>query len=311
MLRELKQIFLGVLFRRKVTMPAELRNAHKLTEALNCIKKRWPQLFRKTHDSESPVFILSAGWRSGSTLMQRLIISSGEVAIWGEPLGEAGIIPRLAQTISNINLEWPSDSYFDDAPSLPALSKKWIANLTPPMSYLMVSHRALLEEWLGSSAKARYGVPRWGLKDVRLTIDHARYLKWLFPNARFIFIYRNLLDAYKSWKGNRWFGAWPGYFSWSPVVFARHWRLLVSGFVRSYQDVDGLIVRFEDLTSGKICLDEIAGHVGVNNLDSSVLAKRIRSPIHVKERPTTKLTPFDRIVLKAIAGRFLQKLGYR
>ena len=34
----------------------------------------------------SPLFILSAGWRSGSTLLQRLIISAKGVVIWGNLL---------------------------------------------------------------------------------------------------------------------------------------------------------------------------------------------------------------------------------
>lgn len=174
-------------------------------------------------------------------------MSSGEVIIWGEPLGDAAFLPRTGKALSTLTDKWPYDHFFDADSSLDALSNQWVANLTPPMHHLKSAHRALLEQWMREPAMTQYGVERWGFKEVRLTIDHARYLKWLFPKARFLFIYRNLFDAYRSWKGNWWGLGWPGYHSTSPVVFARHRRHLLDGFVDGYKEVDGLFVKFEDL----------------------------------------------------------------
>jgi len=299
------------LMHRKFTLPPELKNSHKIGQALNCIEQRWPNLPTSKTDSESPVFIFSAGWRSGSTLMQRLLMSSGEIAIWGEPLDDCAIIPRLAISIAAITSKWPDQTYFDDDSNLLNLSNKWIANLTPPISYLRLSHRALLQTWLGDSAKARYGVQRWGLKEVRLTIDHARYLKWLFPNARFIFIYRNPFHAYRSWKGNLWGSTWPGYFSWSPVAFARHWRFLLEGFLTGYNAVSGIVVKFEDLISNKLDLDALASHIGVKKLNPSILEKKIDSYEQRTKAQQKKLTSLDRCILTIIGGPLLAKLGYR
>ena len=299
------------IVRRKLTVPSELKNAYKISQALNCIEQRWPRLSTSTNDSESPVFILSAGWRSGSTLMQRLLMSSGELAIWGEPLDDCAIIPRLAISIAAITSKWPDQTYFDDDSNLLNLSNKWIANLTPPISYLRSSHRALLQTWLGDSAKMRYGVQRWGLKEVRLTIDHARYLKWLFPNARFIFIYRNLFHAYRSWKGNLWGSTWPGYFSWSPVAFARHWRFLLEGFLSGYPSVGGIVVKFEDLISNKVDLDAMAAYVGVKKLNPSILEKKIDSYEQKTKAQQKMLTSLDRCILTIIGGPLLAQLGYR
>ena len=310
-LREIKRASQHSLSGRKIRLPVELKNAYKISEALNVIKKRWPEQDLKSDNSESPVFIFSAGWRSGSTLMQRLVVSSGEVSIWGEPFGEAGIIPRLAYSLAAINFIWPPDNYFKNNSGLQELSNQWIANLTPPVCFLKKSHTALLQKWLGESAKSKFDISRWGLKEVRLTIDHAKYLKWLFPNARFIFIYRNLFDAYKSWRGNSWYGAWPGYFSWSPVVFARHWKLLLKGYLNGYKDVDGIIIKFEDLVAGKIPLKEIADHIGVNNIDPSVLNKKIWSPKSDKKQKGKKITRFERIILSFTGGSLLKKTGYK
>jgi len=296
---------------RKLTVPSELKNAYKIGQALNCIEQRWPRLSTSTNDSDSPVFILSAGWRSGSTLMQRLLMSSGEIAIWGEPLDDCAIIPRLAISIAAITPKWPDGTYFSGDTSLSTLANKWIANLTPPISYLRSSHRALLQTWLGDSARVRYRVQRWGLKEVRLTIDHARYLKWLFPNARFIFIYRNPFHAYRSWKGNLWGSTWPGYFSWSPVAFARHWRFLLQGFLTGYTAVSGIVIKFENLISNKVDLDAIAAYVGVKKLDSSILQKKIDSYEQRTKAQQKKLTFLDRSILTIIGGELLTQLGYK
>lgn len=307
----IKQIVVESITMRKVSMPYELKNANKISVALECIRQRWPETFDQVDDQSSPVFILSAGWRSGSTLMQRLVVSSGEITIWGEPLGDTGLIQRLGAAIANISYKFPDDSYIDEGKSLSGLSNKWIANLTPPISYLRSSHRALLEEWLGRPAKEIHGAPRWGLKEVRLTIDHARYLNWLFPNARFIFIYRDLFDAYKSWRGNTWGSVWPGYFSWSPIAFARHWRFLVEGYLSGYKDVDGILVKFEDLISGKVDIDWLASHIGVKKIDSSVLDKKIGAPEARKKKRKKVITPVERMILSAIAGPVLAQLGYK
>ena len=177
---------------RAFTFPPELKRATSLSNALECIDSRWPQDPKTIIDSEAPVFILSAGWRSGSTLMQRLVVSSGEICIWGEPLGDLALLQRLGASISSISHDFPDETSICDDERLSDLANQWIANLTPPIHYLRSCNRTFLKEWLEKPAKQIYGVSRWGLKEVRLTIDHARYLKWLFPNARFIFIYRNL-----------------------------------------------------------------------------------------------------------------------
>ena len=306
----LKQILYECIFRRRFTMPIELREAYKIGDALKSIDRRWPNHSDPSCDSEHPVFIFSAGWRSGSTLMQRLLISSNEVFIWGEPLGDAALIPKLGSVVSRINSAWPPDHFFDNDPDLNSFTKKWIANITPSISYLKSSHRLILQNWLGEPCKERYDLNRWGLKEVRLTIHHAKYLKWLFPNSRFIFIYRNPFDAYKSWKGNLWGGTWPGYYSKSAIAFVRHWKLLIEGFLEGYKEVDGLLIKFEDLISGEINLKQIANHVKVRKINASVLNKKIRSPNPIKEEDKIRVLFHERFIISYIGKTLLKKLGY-
>ena len=244
-------------------------------------------------------------------MLQRLVISSGEIVIWGEPLGDAAFIPRMGRSFSAISSTWPVDDYFFDNSDVKNLNNQWVANLTPEIRYLKDSNRLMIREWLGKSAKEKFGINRWGFKEVRLSIDHAKYLKWLFPNARFLFIYRNPIDAYKSWKGNRWRSIWPGYYSRSPLAFARHWKVLIKGFLEGYEEVDGYMVKFEDLISSKTEIQKIADHIGVKSLDSSVLEKRIGAPKSIKSRKKKKLILYDRMMISIICNNFMQKLGYK
>ena len=74
--------------------------------------------------SYSPIFILSAGWRSGSTLLQRLILSAKEVVIWGEPFDKSGIVKNLSNMFLPFCKEWPPENYYLKEENLNNLQSK-------------------------------------------------------------------------------------------------------------------------------------------------------------------------------------------
>lgn len=306
--RNLKQDFAEFFHGRRWSFPPELRRARKISEALEHIRQRWPEAADIYEDSEKPVFIFSAGWRSGSTLIQRLLLSSGEIVVWGEPLGDAALIPRLSYSLSFITEKWPPETFFCQDVAYQDLQKKWVANFTPEICYLRLAHRYFFLKWFKTPAQERFGLNRWGIKEVRLTIDHARYLKWLFPQARFIFVFRHPCHAFRSWRGNKWRSQWPGYYPYSATAFAHHWRLLMEGFLSGASEVDGILVKFEDLVSGKIELEKIAHHVGVSQFDESVLQQKINSPREIVKRP--KISLLDRTIISFICRSLMQKVGY-
>lgn len=317
--KRLKHIFYDTSTHRLFTMPPELKYVAGLERSLNDIDARLGKQVKQEAISEadSPVFLLSAGWRSGSTLLQRLICSTGQITIWGEPLGDSGLIPRMAMSLNTISSDWPPESYFSESTELEEFGSNWIANITPSLGSLRKAHRAFMDEWLGKSAIDTYGVEKWGLKEVRLTIEHAKYLKWLYPNARFVFIYRNLFDAYCSWRGNTWsnvntgFLDWPGYSSYSPLLYGRHWKQLLTGYLEGYKDVDGYLVKYEDLVAGKVDLQELADYIGIASIDSSVLDKRVASPASIKvKRKKKRLLFVEKWILRLVAGKLLKKTGY-
>jgi hypothetical protein len=231
-------------------------------------------------DHESPIFLFSTGWRTGSTLLQRLLISDSSLSdsnllVWGEPYNVSGLIQHLAQTAIPFREDWPPSRYYYNATAPANLKGEWIANLYPPLDDLWRGHRALFDSMFADPAK-RVGASRWGIKEVRLGIEHAYYLRWLYPKARFLFLYRNPLASYRSYVG---FGrdcyyTWPDKPVYTPTAFGSLWRTLMEGFLRDSDKVGGLLVRYEDITKGDDLIRKIEDYLTIR-IDRSLLSTKI------------------------------------
>ncbi|HYE37886.1 sulfotransferase [Methylocaldum sp.] len=259
-------------------------------------------------DDEAPIFLLSAGWRSGSTLLQRLIMSDKNVLIWGEPYDECGMIQALAETTKAFRAGWPPSDYFYDGTPPNELSGAWIANLFPSLEDLRKGHRALFDTMFAQPTKAA-GASRWGIKEVRLGMEHSVYLRWLYPKARFLFLYRNPFEAYRSYcrYGRSWYDIFPDKPVFTPMVFGSHWRNLMEGFIRDSDKLGALLVRYEDLIAGKAHLDEIEAYLGIH-IDRGVLNAKVGSSERDGEK--AKVSRFERWLLKRAVSPVAEELGY-
>ena len=233
-----------------------------------------------TVDHESPIFLFSTGWRTGSTFLQRLIISDSSLSdsgflVWGEPYNVCGIIQHLAQTVIPFREDWPPSRYYYNATAPAQLKSEWIANLYPPVDDLWRGHRALFDSMFANPAK-QAGASRWGIKEVRLGIEHAYYLRWLYPKARFLFLYRDPFASYRSYVG---FGrdcyyTWPDRPVFTPTEFGSLWRHLMEGFLSEADKVGGLLVRYEDITKGDELIRKIEDYLTIR-IDRSLLNTKI------------------------------------
>lgn len=288
---------------RRVLAP-EIQDAHHISRALGIIRARWPNTFA-VNDAAKPIFIMSAGWGCGSTLLQRLIVSARSTMIWGEPLDHAVPVHRLAQMLVPVTDSWPRDSYFQAHAESRPLQDQWIANLTPPIDVLRKAHVAFFEKWLRDAAADR-GCENWGFKEVRLTAHHARYLQWLFPNAKFVFIYRDVLDSYRSCKGVHWLSVWPDYPVAIPSAFAHHWRLLLGSFLECQKDLNALLIRYEDLITNKTSIADLSDFVGIGPLDHTILGSKVGS----RSMRHADLSRHETIAIRSIADELRITLGY-
>lgn len=257
-------------------------------------------------DAERPIFLLSAGWRAGSTLLQRLIMSDSRVLLWGEPYDECGIVQALAGTVKGFRSGWPPQDYYYTG-SKPR-SGDWVANLFPLTEDLRAGHRAFFETTFGEPAR-RSGMTRWGIKEVRLTAEHAYYLRWVYPRASFVFLHRHPLDAYRSYcgHGRDWYDLWPDRPIFTPLAFGRHWRTLCESFLREEKNLGALLVRYEDLVAGDERLLGRMEEVLDVKLDRSILGKKVGSSV----RDGGNITAIEKALLRGAVSPLAQQLGYR
>src|SRR2546423_11958321 len=116
----------------------ELYPAQTIAAGLAALSRRWPEV--RSSSPDEPVFVLAAGWRSGSTLLQRALLS--HALVWGEPLGHAGLIERLSDPLRAVNERWPEAHFVYRGQPIDKLAEKFVANLYPPPHYLIKAHLA-------------------------------------------------------------------------------------------------------------------------------------------------------------------------
>lgn len=260
-------------------------------------------------DGEAPIFLLSAGWRSGSTMLQRLIMSDRRVLIWGEPYDECGLIQALAGAMKAFRPGWPPSEYFYDGTPPHQLTGEWVANLFPSLHEWRQGQRALFDTMFGQPAQ-RAGAARWGIKEVRLTAEHCVYLKWLYPNAKFVFLYRDPLEAYRSYcaYGRSWYDTFPDRPVLTPAQFGNHWRKLVEGFLSQAQPLGAMLVKYEDLAAGKVSLDDLNQRLGIE-VDRTVLGRKVGSSERGGKK--ARINALERWLLRQAVGPVAVRLGYR
>jgi len=243
-------------------------------------------------DTEAPIFLLSTGWRAGSTLLQRVLVTDPRLLIWGEPLGELNLVSRVTEMVSNSLSPRDLQLWYDQGElSRSSLTTSWIATLSPPGGDLRLALRGLFVQWLGEPAR-RLGFARWGLKEVRLGAAEATLLYWLFPRAKFVILSRNPYDGYRSFADSGWrhlYHRHPEVCIDSAATFARHWNRLAVGWHELPAGFPLFHIKYEDLVAGKVDFRELGSFLGIEikeetALSASVGGTAVRSRLNWYER---------------------------
>ena len=261
---------------------------------------------------DKPVFIFSAGWRSGSTLLQRLLTATNELLVWGEAGGaldwlaeaDLGYRQMLApgNTMFKHGLGGNGEQQFQEfCKNGKEAVHKWIPCMNPPLENIRSGFKALLHETYEAPATT-LGYGRWGVKEVRCGLDTAEFLQALYPGAKFVFLVRNPFDCLSSLKRHNWMDR--PHDRHALEYYAKHWARLANDFGRA---TFGLVVRHEDLVSDVNTVNKLRDYLEVSNLDSSFIAKsRVKGGV----KSDLALNWHERYRAKKIVWKEMQRYGY-
>jgi hypothetical protein len=238
-----------------------------------------------TPAADAPIFLASIGWRSGSTLVQRTLMTDCSTLIWGEPLGHMALVGRLSEQLMAVTADWPPDDHWLSHRPDVDLVRDWVANLSPDPGRLKGGYHAFMDQWLARPALDR-GFSRWGVKEVRWTAVDALVLRWLYPKAHFLLLVRHPLAAYGSMKN---FGLdppaygfldrWPADWVLDADTWGRFWNERAVGWATVASQLNAHLIRYEDLVAGRVDLRAIGGRLGLHLEPQAAAESRVGGPL--------------------------------
>lgn len=263
----------------------------------------------------SPIFIFSAGWRSGSTLLQRYLTATGGVLIWGESGGAINHLRSASECWAQMLAPWDQKfsngtgggegenlrEGFRKALQTGEAAHAWIATMNPPMTEVAGNVKQFLSDYYGKNA-LELGFARWGAKYTLEDLASAHFLKSIFPDARFLFLVRDPFKTILSIKRHNWMGREATFQTLR--YFAKHWQSLARAF--SQNDL-GLFLRYEDFTRDPSVQRRVLDHVNLPEPPTNFI-----SASHVDWLPSNsaELTLLERTYLRYLLKDELSSLGY-
>ena len=267
-------------------------------------------------DSCKPIFLIASVWRTGSTLTQRLIVSSNELIMWGEPFASCAVIQNLYNTTRSFiepysRLAWPqftlSRMKEEERDTLiNSMGRQWIANLYPDIRDLKESYRLMLDRIFYQSAQ-KEGFERFGIKFVRLTVEHVQFLQWIYPDARIVFLTRNPYDSWNSYNGCNWNYRYPDLNISKLGQFIKIWEKNTNEFSQ-FTGQNIKMFRYEDVINSSDVRRELKEHCHLEAMDETILAVRekgIPNTDNLKGISSKDIQQIDRMV-----GKTAKKFGY-
>ena len=272
-----------------------------------------PGVVRQTESKNiAPVFLFAAGWRSGSTLLQRLIISSGQVLMWGEAGGALNALHDVAERYAQ--MVGPGDASFrhgmggSGGDSLENFREKgeagvheWIACMNMPEDAVYSGLRSFFDQ-IYSDLAVEMGYSRWGVKEVILGVETVCFFRKLYPDAKFVFLVRDPFACLLSLKRRRWLS---GVVKNRLVVyFSKLWCDLALEFKSAEF---GLYLRYEDLINNDQTLKNLQDYLEVKSLSLDFVRN---NQADWKTANKLKLTFREKFTASRILGDEMRRHGY-
>jgi hypothetical protein len=280
-------------------------HVHQLTESIAALHIAAPGAVDGENDPDAPIFLLSCGMRSGSTLLQRILVTDPRVLLWGEPYAEMGLVSRLAEMVAQSVSPWNLQTSENLNPNSPSLATSWIADLYPPGENFRSAMRGFFDRWLGEPAR-QLGFARWGFKEIRFGATEATLLHWLYPRARFVILYRHPYDCYRSFADSGWVApVIDGISIDSAAAFARDWNRLVLSWSELPVGFPLFHIKYEDMINGKVDFRKLESWLGVEIKEGVALSAAVGGTAK-----RARLSWCERLIIAREAAEGMQTLGY-
>ncbi len=281
-------------------------HVHQLTKSLAALPVRGPDAVDVDKETETPIFLLSTGPRTGSTLLQRILVTDPRVLIWGEPLGDMAPVCRIAEMMSDSIYPWTLEKWKNHDPTSSSIATSWIADLFPPGDDFRLALRCLFDRWLGDPAR-KLGFARWGFKEIRLGATEASLLFWLYPRAKFVVLSRHPYDCYRSLADSNWpfYPRYPDIRADSAAGFARVWNRLALSWSEVPSEFPCFHIKYEDLAKGKVDFRKLESWLGIEIKEDVALSVSVGGTAK-----RSRLSWFERLIIKREAAAGMNALDY-
>jgi len=149
----------------------------------------------------NPIFILSQSPRSGSTWLQRVLTSTGDVLIWGEGGPYLFPLQTLWSDVASLPPALNASAHTRNKYTLDVFRKHkadmWQAVLHPEALMALTCHKEYIEKLYGASAISE-GFDRWGFKETNWEGFQLDTLLYQWPDAKIILLTRRFGDSFRS-----------------------------------------------------------------------------------------------------------------
>jgi len=218
-----------------------------------------------------PIFIFSSSWRSGSTLLQRWLTASKQVLVWGENGGALNDFHQaymgFAQMMGDPRLRykdgWGAEgaAVLEEFRNTPIADRPhlWMANLCPRIDHVRATFASGLRQ-IYERPTLELGYQRFGIKETRCDLSTARFLRDLFPDAKFVFLVRDPLAVLLSIKRRNWVIPKTGFAALRYHV--KHWQARSTAF---RQADFGMKLRYEDFISDQASRDRLLEYLEIDS----------------------------------------------
>lgn len=265
--------------------------------------------FSQVSSDLAPVIVASPTIRSGTTLLQRLLCSASNAIIYGENVAQD--VELFANIyLSKATVYGANQARFDStrANVVEHGSDEWMIDLIPDLQGYL---NAIGQSCFGSLRYCRdyaqeQGCNVWGFKYPGWKPGTLFLMQQIFPLARIVYIYRDILACARSAKA--WLPVWDDA---ELMGFCAEWAENLGYALNLRTNPNFLFLKFEDFVANPATsIQQIAAFTGAEGMQERVFQKKINTSANdaTPYRDPTPLTDAELSIVEQYAGALRNQL---